>query len=124
MDLAQSADMGLGSLTGLINSGVVGVACALAVYYVVRAPKMERERHQREQEKLKADREYELERAQAQQLRDAELRDWHSGEVTKITASVDKVATAVDKLEARVADLPCKSHMISLPGVSLQPRAG
>ena len=124
MVLAESADMGLGSLTGLINSGVVGVACALAVFYVVRAPRVERERHEREQEKLKADREYELERAQAQQLRDAELRDWHSGEVTKITASVEKVATAVDKLEARVADLPCKTHMISLPGGSSPSRVG
>lgn len=116
--------MGLGWLTPLINGGVIGIAAFLAVWYVIRYPSLEKERHIRKQEELKATRDYESERAAAQEQRDAQVREWHGQQVSKLTTSVEKVADAVDRLEARVADLPCRTHMTPvLPGGSCLPRA-
>ncbi len=111
-------DMGLGDLSSLLNGGVVGISCGLAVWYVVRLPALERERHEMEQQKLAAEREHESKRALEQRSRDAELREWHGNQVTTITKSVEKVADAVDRLEARVAELPCKKTQAVLPGGS------
>lgn len=102
--LLAQADSGFGALAPYINAGAAMAVVGVGAWVIVKIPAWKAADHERE-----------MQRQEARDNYDRELREWHSEQVTihsqenaETRASLKDLTTSISKLVTDIATIPCR----------------